>query len=237
MRTFHRKSAFRHFVIPAIRQFAILGFATWGLITFENPLIWIPLAVRPGLHHFQLHDPAARGPARQRVRAAPRPLATRAARPVVCDAPAGFLPVSSRGGTSIITRSWDPTRTIPNGIIFRRRSTSAGSKAVILHARALPDLLPGGAEERPRPNPDVCARRSAASARCRSRRICLAHRAAGVLLRVLRRAAHQHHPGVLHLSHCVHAEPAGPALRHRPRRPGAVGDADAAGTGSGISRS
>ena len=51
MRVLHQKSAVRHLLVAA-RQFAILGFATWGLIRFENPLIWIPLAVVQGLTIF-----------------------------------------------------------------------------------------------------------------------------------------------------------------------------------------
>jgi fatty acid desaturase len=51
MREFHRKSAVRHLVV-AVRQFAILGLATWGLIHFENPLIWIPLALVQGFTIF-----------------------------------------------------------------------------------------------------------------------------------------------------------------------------------------
>ena len=38
-----------------------------------------------------------------------------------------------------------------------------------------------------------------------------------VLLRLLRRPADEHHPGVLHLPDRLHAEPARPALRHRSR--------------------
>jgi len=51
MRVFHRKSAFRHCVV-AVRQFAILGLATWGLIRFENPFIWVPLAFVQGFTIF-----------------------------------------------------------------------------------------------------------------------------------------------------------------------------------------
>ena len=51
LRAFHRKSAMRHFIV-AMRQFAILGLATWGLIRFENPLIWIPLAFVQGFTIF-----------------------------------------------------------------------------------------------------------------------------------------------------------------------------------------
>ena len=34
------------------RQFAILGLATWGLIRFDNPLVWIPLALIQGFTIF-----------------------------------------------------------------------------------------------------------------------------------------------------------------------------------------
>lgn len=51
MRSLHHKQAWRHFAV-ALRQFAILGLATWGLIRFENPLIWIPLAFVQGFTVF-----------------------------------------------------------------------------------------------------------------------------------------------------------------------------------------
>ena len=51
MRDLHRKSAVRHFIV-AVRQFAILAFATWGLIRFRNPIIWIPLALVQGFTIF-----------------------------------------------------------------------------------------------------------------------------------------------------------------------------------------
>jgi fatty acid desaturase len=51
LRALHRKSAFRHFIV-AVRQFAILALATWGLIYFENPLIWIPLVFVQGFTIF-----------------------------------------------------------------------------------------------------------------------------------------------------------------------------------------
>jgi fatty acid desaturase len=51
MRVLHTKSAPRHLLI-AVRQFAILGLATWALIRFEHPLIWIPLAVVQGFTIF-----------------------------------------------------------------------------------------------------------------------------------------------------------------------------------------
>jgi len=51
MRDLHRKQPVRHFAV-AIRQFAMLGLATWALIRFDNPLIWIPLAVVQGFTVF-----------------------------------------------------------------------------------------------------------------------------------------------------------------------------------------
>src|SRR5690349_21776529 len=51
MRQLHRKLPLRHFIVAA-RQFAILALATWGLIRFENPLIWIPLAFVQGFTVF-----------------------------------------------------------------------------------------------------------------------------------------------------------------------------------------
>jgi fatty acid desaturase len=51
MRQLHRKEAWRHFIVAG-RQFAILALATWALIRFENPLIWIPLAIVQGFTVF-----------------------------------------------------------------------------------------------------------------------------------------------------------------------------------------
>jgi len=51
MRTLHEKSAVRHLLI-ATRQFLILGVSTWALIRFENPLIWLPIAVVQGFTIF-----------------------------------------------------------------------------------------------------------------------------------------------------------------------------------------
>ena len=51
MRALHEKSAVRHLVIAA-RQFLILGLATWALIRFENPVIWLPIAIVQGFTIF-----------------------------------------------------------------------------------------------------------------------------------------------------------------------------------------
>jgi fatty acid desaturase len=47
----HQKSAARHLLI-AVRQFTLLGLATWGLIRFSHPVIWIPLALVQGFTVF-----------------------------------------------------------------------------------------------------------------------------------------------------------------------------------------
>ncbi len=51
MREFHRKEPVRHLAVAA-RQFAILAIATWVLIRFDNPLIWIPVAIVQGFTVF-----------------------------------------------------------------------------------------------------------------------------------------------------------------------------------------
>jgi fatty acid desaturase len=51
LRELHRKSPARHFLVAA-RQFVILALATWGLIRFDNPLVWVPLALVQGFTVF-----------------------------------------------------------------------------------------------------------------------------------------------------------------------------------------
>jgi len=51
LRELHRKSAARHLLITA-RQFGMLAVCTWGLIHYDNPLIWIPLALVQGFTVF-----------------------------------------------------------------------------------------------------------------------------------------------------------------------------------------
>jgi fatty acid desaturase len=75
LKQLHVKTPVRHFVV-ALRQFAILGLATWGLIRFEHPAIWIPLAVLQGFTVFNftvlLHEVLHR-----LVFERPRPMAER----------------------------------------------------------------------------------------------------------------------------------------------------------------
>jgi fatty acid desaturase len=51
LQRFHTKQPARHFIV-ALRQFAILGLATWGLVAISNPVVWIPLAVVQGFTVF-----------------------------------------------------------------------------------------------------------------------------------------------------------------------------------------
>jgi fatty acid desaturase len=51
LRAFHAKTAARHLMV-AVRQFAILGLGTWGLIAITNPLVWVPLAFVQGFTVF-----------------------------------------------------------------------------------------------------------------------------------------------------------------------------------------
>jgi len=51
LKRLHEKSAARHLLVGA-RQFLILGLATAGLIRFEHPAIWIPLAFVQGFTVF-----------------------------------------------------------------------------------------------------------------------------------------------------------------------------------------
>jgi fatty acid desaturase len=51
MRDLHRKTGWRHLLVGA-RQFAILALATWALVRFSSPLIWIPVAVVQGFTIF-----------------------------------------------------------------------------------------------------------------------------------------------------------------------------------------
>ena len=51
LKALHRKSGWRHGIVAA-RQFAILALATIGLIRFEHPLLWIPLAIVQGFTVF-----------------------------------------------------------------------------------------------------------------------------------------------------------------------------------------
>jgi fatty acid desaturase len=51
LQSLHMKSAPRHFLI-AVRQFLILGLATWALVAITNPLVWIPLVFVQGFTVF-----------------------------------------------------------------------------------------------------------------------------------------------------------------------------------------
>jgi fatty acid desaturase len=51
LQAFHRKSGARHLLVAG-RQFAMLALATWGLVVFPSPFIWLPLALVQGFTVF-----------------------------------------------------------------------------------------------------------------------------------------------------------------------------------------
>jgi len=75
LRRLHEKQPVRH-VLIGLRQFLILGLATWGLVRFDQPYIWIPLALVQGFTVFNftvlLHEVL-----HHNVFERPRPLAER----------------------------------------------------------------------------------------------------------------------------------------------------------------
>lgn len=76
LRDLHRRVAARHFAGTA-RQFGLLALCGWGLVTFQHPLVWVPLAIVQGFTVFNftvlLHEVvhhtvfAARRPRTERV--------------------------------------------------------------------------------------------------------------------------------------------------------------------------
>jgi fatty acid desaturase len=51
LRELHRKVPARHLLVAA-RQFALLGLCSWGLVRFDSPAVWIPLAIVQGFTIF-----------------------------------------------------------------------------------------------------------------------------------------------------------------------------------------
>lgn len=51
LRALHQRSAARH-LLGTGRQFALLAGCTWGLVNFEQPWLWVPLAVLQGFTVF-----------------------------------------------------------------------------------------------------------------------------------------------------------------------------------------
>ncbi len=125
LKQLHVKTPLRHFAV-AIRQFAILGVATWGLIRFEHPAIWIPLAVVQGFTVFNftvlLHEVLhrlvfERSATDSRTCCSAWPTPFRAALPRR----------SSPGGIWITMPSWARRWAIRSAITCRRSETSDGS--------------------------------------------------------------------------------------------------------------
>ncbi len=141
LRDLHEKVPGRHFLVAA-RQFLILGVTTWALVRFSNPLVWIPLALVQGftvfnftvLLHEVLHD---------LVFAERRPIAERAL--------ALLYAVPSGISASQFTRwhldhhaelgSDEDDPEAPPSVAEAER---AMVQAAVLHAGALPHLLPCG---------------------------------------------------------------------------------------------
>ena len=166
MREFHRKSGWRHGIV-AVRQFAILGLATWALVRFDNPLIWVPLAIVQGFTDLQLHDPPARGRAPHRLQAPP---------PGCRAHPRASLRDPERHlREPVYALASRPPR---RARIGRGRSEASSPvaedqqalvQAAVLLAGAVPDLLPGGARRESATYPRrAAAARSRPSGRCRS---------------------------------------------------------------------
>ncbi len=224
MRVFHAKSPARHFVV-AIRQFLILALCTWGLIRFDQPLIWIPLALVPGLHDLQLHRAAARGAAphvfERRHPRAERALALAYAIPSGISA-SQFTRWHLDHHAELGSAEDDPKRHYLSPKINAR-----WYKLLYATPALFPIYFRRGAEG----NGELSGRRSSGrsagsgasaigcSTWARSRR-------SGGRSAPARRCAPDMIPGLLRLSHRVHAQPARPALRHRPGRSGQVGHAD-----------
>ena len=145
------------------------GAGHMGADPFRQPADLGSAGVRPGLHGLQLHGAAARGRAPHDLRAAP---AGGRAGPRACSTrcPSGI-------SASQFTR-WhldhhaelgsdedDPKRAPPVA-----EGQRALVQAAVLHAGAVPDLFPRGAPRVVDLSGGAAAARSAASARCRSRR-------------------------------------------------------------------
>ena len=109
--------------------------ATWGLIRFDNPLIWMPLAVVQGFTIFNftilLHEVV-----HHTVFERKRPVARADSGAPLRDSERDFGEPVHAAGTWIITRSSAPTRTIRSGITCRRRSTSAGTSCCTARRRS-----------------------------------------------------------------------------------------------------
>ena len=139
--------------------------------------------------------------------------------------PSGLSPRSSRAGTSTTTPSWAPTEHDPKRHHLSPKRQRALVQGALPHAGALPDLLPRGAARGAPPTRPTLRRRiaveRAAVDRCCTSRSSAALWYAGPARPPRSRAYLR--ARLLRLPDRLHAEPPGPALRHRPGRPGASG--------------
>ena len=209
---------------PPVRASSAL--ATWGLIRFDNPLIWIPLAFVQGftvfnftvlLHEVVHHTVFERRHPRRR--AAPRRSST--------PSRAASRRASSPAGISTITRSSARTRTIRSAHHLSPKVNARWYKLLYCTPALFPIYFRAARREVVDLSAARCSDASRASASCR----CWFHLSALALLWYVfgfyAALRSEHHSGLLHLPDRVHAQPPRPALRHRPDRSGEVGHADA----------
>ena len=214
MRELHRKQPLRHLLVAA-RQFAILAIATWALIRFENPLIWIPIALVQGFTVFNftilLHEVVHHTIFERR-----RPRLERLL---------GFLYAIPSGISASQFTRWhldhhaelgsdedDPKRP------HLSPKVNARWYKLLYCTPALFPIYFRAARRESSTYPEPLQR---AIARERQAVAAVPPVGAGadlVRVRVLRGAARQHHSGLLHLPDRVHAESPRPALRHRSDR-------------------
>ena len=188
--------------------------ARGGCIHYANPLIWIPLALVQGFTVFNftvmLHEVVHHTVFERPHPAAERALALLYATPSGISA-SQFTRWHLDHHAELGSDEDDPKRHHLSPKINARwykllYATPALFPIYFRAARRESSTYPAGSAAHDRPRalavdgiPPVGAR------------------AALVLLRRRRGAAHQHHPGVLRLPDRVHAQPARPALRHRSR--------------------
>ena len=208
-----------------------------GADPVRHPVDLDAAGLRAGLHGLQLHRAAARGGAPPRVRAAASRRGAGAG-PAATRFRAASPRPSSRGGTSIITRSSVPTTAIRSAITCRRSETPAGSSCSMPRRRCSRSTFGAARRE----TVDLSRRAPAgdrdASGGCRSRAhlVVLGAHLVGIR-RGGRRCAPTSCPVFLDFPDRVHAQPARPALRHRSRPIPRAGARWCAATGSGTSGS
>ena len=170
LRELHRKSAGAAFRRRGA-QFAILALATVGLIRFDNPLIWVPLAFVQGFTVFNftilLHEVVHHTVFERR-----RPVAERVLGLALRDARAASRRASSRAGTSTTMRSSGRTRTIRSAHHLSPKVNKRWYKLLYCTPALFPIYFRAARRESSTYPADAAADASAGSARSRSPRTC-----------------------------------------------------------------